>query len=189
MQQRSQGHRRHRCQRAPWLPREPSGGSPYSGGNSLDGQSECSTWHSNQMRVSRESGQSWWTGRGFRVQVNLPTFKDEKAKDTVTYCSWQWDASVYHYCSWADCHLLPCVFRSLQGFPGDLARSLGEDATLGDVLQMLGEHYGIMMTSNTLSKELYSLKQGMGENVTEFRVCLSQQVKILQMEYPGRVQQ
>ena len=28
------------------------------------------------------------TGRGFRVKVNLPTFKDEKAKDAVTYCSW-----------------------------------------------------------------------------------------------------
>ena len=46
-----------------------------------------------------------------------------------------------------------------------------------------------MMTFNALSKELYSLKPGMGENVAEFRVCLSQQVQILQMEYPGRIQQ
>ena len=67
--------------------------------------------------------------------------------------------------------------------------SLGEDATLGDVLWMLDEHYGIVMTFNTLSKELYSLKQGMGENVAEFGVCLSQQVQILQKEYPGRIQQ
>ena len=40
------------------------------------------------MRVSRGSGQLGQTGRGFRVKVNLPTFKDEKAKDAVTYCSW-----------------------------------------------------------------------------------------------------
>ena len=88
-----------------------------------------------------------------------------------------------------DHHLLPYVFRSLQGFPGDLARSLGEDATLGDVLQTLDEQYGIVMTFSALSKELYSLKQGMGENVAEFGVHLSQQVQILQMEYPCRIQQ
>ena len=45
------------------------------------------------------------------------------------------------------------------------------------------------MTFDTLSKELYSLKQGIGENVAEFRVCLSQQVQILQTEYPSRIQQ
>ena len=84
--------------------------------------------------------------------------------------------------------LLPYLFRSLEGFLGVLVRSLGDNATLGDVLCTLGEHYGIMMTFNALSKQLYSLEQGMGENVPEFRVCLSQQVQILQMEYPSRTQ-
>ena len=41
----------------------------------------------------------------------------------------------------------------------------------------------------TLSKELYSLKQGSGENITEFGEHLSQQVQILQSEYLGRIQQ
>ena len=83
--------------------------------------------HSNQMRVSQESGQSGQTGRGFRVKVNLPTFKDEKAKDAVTYHSWHWDMSMCLHCSgWDDhCHLLPYVFRSLQGFPGDLVKEFG----------------------------------------------------------------
>ena len=44
------------------------------------------------------------------------------------------------------------------------------------------------MKFSALSKELYSLKQGLGENVGERGVCLSQQVKILQSEYPGRIQ-
>ena len=39
-----------------------------------------------------------------------------------------------------------------------------------------------MLTFDALSKELYSLKQGMGENVAEFGMHLSQQVQILQME-------
>ena len=141
------------------------------------------------MRVSRESGHSGQTRRGFRVKVNLPTFKDKKARDTVTYHSWHSDMSEFHCSSWDDCHLLPYVFRSLQGFLGDLAGSLDEDATLGDVLQMLDEQYGVMMIFDTLGKELYSLKQGMGENVAEFGVCLSQQVQIVQMECPGRIQQ
>ena len=54
---------------------------------------------------------------------------------------------------------------------------------------MLGEHYGAMMTFDSLSKELYSLKKGMGENMAEFGVCLSQQVQILLTKYPGRIQQ
>ena len=54
---------------------------------------------------------------------------------------------------------------------------------------MLDEHCGVMMTFNALSKELYSLKQGLGENVAEFGMQLSQQVQILQSDYPGRIQQ
>ena len=84
---------------------------------------------------------------------------------------------------------MPYVFRSLQGFLGDLARSLDEDATLDNVPQTLDEHYGVVITFDTLSKELYSLKQGMGQNVAEFRVCLSQQVQILHPEYLSRIQQ
>ena len=76
-----------------------------------------------------------------------------------------------------------------RGLGGDLARSLVKDATLNDILQTLDEHYGMVMTFNTLRKKLYSLKQGSGENVTKFVVHLSQQVQILQSEYLGRIQQ
>ena len=95
-----------------------------------------------------------------------------------------------HFCwsGWDDQHLLPYIFCSLQGFLGNLARSLGKDATLNDILQMLDKHYGVIMMFDALSKELYSLKQGLNENVAEFRVCLLQQVQILQLEYPGRIQ-
>ena len=128
-------------------------------------------------------------GRGIRVKVNLPIFKEEKTKGAVTYHSWQWDIGIFCQPGWNDQHLLPYVFQSLQGFMGELARSLGEDATLSDVLHMLAKHYDIVMMFDTLSKELYSLKQGSGENVTKFGVCLSQQVQILQSEYLGRIQQ
>ena len=96
--------------------------------------------------------------------------------------------AIFHCSGWDNQHLLQDVFRSLQGFPGDLARSLGEDATLTDILQMLDEHYGVVMMFDALSKELYSIKQTSGENVAEFGMHLSQQVQIPQLEYLGRIQ-
>ena len=66
-------------------------------------------------------------------------------------------------------------------------RSLGEDATLGDILQTLNEQYCVVMTFDTLSKELSSLRQETGENVDEFGVCLSQQLQIIKTEYPGHL--
>ena len=54
---------------------------------------------------------------------------------------------------------------------------------------MLDEHYGVVIMFDTLSKEFYSLKQAPAENVAEFGVCLSQQIQILPLEYPGRIQQ
>ena len=87
-----------------------------------------------------------------------------------------------------DQHFLLYVFSSLKGFPGDPARSLGEDATLTDIFQMLDVHYSLVMMFDALSKELYSLKQGSWENVADFGVHLSQ-VQILQSEYLGRIQQ
>ena len=53
---------------------------------------------------------------------------------------------------------------------------------------MLDEHYGFIMTFNALSKELYSLKQGLSESIAEFVIHILQQVQILQSEYPGRIQ-
>ena len=109
-------------------------------------------------------------------------------KDAVTYCLWWWDRAIFHQSGWDDQHLLPYLFHLLQGFLGNLAWSLGEDAILSDMLQTLDEHYGVVTMFNTLSKELYSLKQGLGENVAEYGVHLSQQGQILQSDDQGKIQ-
>ena len=123
------------------------------------------------------------------MKINLLIFKDEKTKDTVPYHLWKWDIAIFHCSGLDDQHLLLYIFWLLQGFPGDLVRSLGEDATLTDIFQMLDEYYGMMMTFDALSREFYSPKQGSIENVAEFRVHLSHQIQILQSEYPERIQQ
>ena len=92
------------------------------------------------------------------MKVNLPIFKDESMKDVVTYCNGMWPTfidlvgmiRIYFLTSSTHC----------KDFWVTLPRSLGKDATLSDVLQTLGKHYGVTMTFSALSKELYSLKQG-----------------------------
>ena len=109
------------------------------------------------MGGSREGNQAGRAGKGIGVKVYLPIFKDEKTKDAVTYHSLRCDVAIFCCMGWDDQRLLPYVFWSLQGFSGDLARSLGEDTTLTNILQMLDEHYGMVMF-DTLSKELPSSK-------------------------------
>ena len=75
------------------------------------------------------------------MKINLPIFKDEDAKDAVTYQSWRWDLTVYRCTGCRNHTLLPHAIRSLQGYPGELVQSSGTDITLDDVLMILDEHY------------------------------------------------
>ena len=61
-------------------------------------------------RTSRGSNRSAPAGKGLQVKVNLPIFRDENAKNVVTYYSWQWDVAIFHQSGWDDQHLLPYVF-------------------------------------------------------------------------------
>ena len=62
---------------------------------------------------------------GAHMKVNLPIFKDEDAKDAVTYQSWRWDLIwCINMCRVQGLHtLLPYAIRSLQGYPGELVWS------------------------------------------------------------------
>ena len=44
---------------------------------------------------------------GAHMKINLPVFKDEDAKDAVTYQSWRWDLTVCWNVGCRDCTLLP----------------------------------------------------------------------------------
>ena len=55
------------------------------------------------------------------MKINLPIFKDEDAKDAVTYQSWRWDLMVYSHVGCRDCTLLPYTIQSLEGYPRELA--------------------------------------------------------------------
>ena len=93
--------------------------------------SSVSSWSD----CSDGSRQSRWSRRHreeMHMKINLPIFKDEDAKDVVTYQSWRWDLMVYQHAGCQDCTLLLYAIRSLQGYPGELVQSSGTDITLDD---------------------------------------------------------
>ena len=91
------------------------------------------------------------------MKINLSIFKEEDAKDAITYQSWRWDLMVYHHVGCRDCTLLPYIIQSLQGYPRELVQSLGMDINLDDVLTILDEHYNNVNALDALNQELFQL--------------------------------
>ena len=120
------------------------------------------------------------------MKINLPIFKDEDAKDAVTYQSWRWDLTVYRHAGCRDRTLLPYAIRSLQGYPGELVQSSGTDITLDDVLTILDEHYNNMKALDALNQELFQMRMADKETVLDWGICLSRHLQILAASFPDR---
>ena len=118
------------------------------------------------------------------MKINLPIFKDEDAKDAVTYQSWRWDLTVYRYAGCRDHTLLPYAIRSLQGYPGELVQSSGTDITLDDILMILDEHYNNVKVLDTLNQELFQMRMADKETVLDLGVHLSKHLQILAASFP-----
>ena len=137
--------------------------------------------HSDSPRCSRH-------GRGHReetcMKINLPIFKDEDAKDAVTYQSWRWDLTVYRHAGCRHCTLLPYAIRSLQGYPGELVWSSGTDITLDEVLTILDEHHNNVKALDALNQELFQMRMADKGTVLDWGVCLSRHLQILAASFP-----
>ena len=118
------------------------------------------------------------------MKINLPIFKDEDAKDAVTYQSWKWDLTVYRHTGCRDCTLLPYTIRSLQGYPGELVWSSGTDITLDDALMILDECYNNVKVLDALNQELFQMRMADKETVLDWGVHLSIHLQILEAFFP-----
>ena len=117
------------------------------------------------------------------MKINLPIFKDEDAKDAVTYQSWRWDLTVYR-CAGCNNHtILPYAIGSLQGYPGELVWSSGTDIILDDVL-ILDEHYDNVKALDVLNQELFQLWMADKETMSDWRICLSRHLQVLAASFP-----
>ena len=101
------------------------------------------------------------------MKINLLVFQDEDTKDAVSYQSWCWDLTVYPHARCQDCTLLPYAIHLLQGYPGELVRSSEMDITLDDVLIILDKHYNNVKALDTLNQELFQLRMGEKEMVSD----------------------
>ena len=113
------------------------------------------------------------------MKINLSIFKDEDAKDAMTYQSSRWNLTMYQCAGCRDGTLLPFAIRSLQGYPVELVQSSGTDITLDDVLTTLDEHY-----NNVLNQELFQLWMTDKEAVLDWDVCLSRHLQVLTASFP-----
>ena len=118
------------------------------------------------------------------MKINLPIFKDENAKDAVTYQSWRWDLTVYQCARCRDCTLLPYAIRSLQGYPGELVWSSGTNITLDDVLMILDKHYNNVKALDVLNQELFQMQMADKESVSDWGVHLYRHLQILAVSFP-----
>ena len=124
--------------------------------------------------------QGRWHGEaGAHMKINLPIFKDEDAKDAVTYQSYRWDLMVY-CCAGCRVHtLLLYAIWSLQGFPRELVWSLGMDITFDDMLTILDEHYKKGKALDALNQELFKLWMVDKETISDWVVCLLRHLQVL----------
>ena len=92
------------------------------------------------------------------------------------YQNWHWDVTVYHCAGCWDCTLLPYVIHSLQGYLGELVRSLGTDIMLDDILTTLDEQYNNVRALDALNQELFQLRMDKKESV-RLGACLSRHLQ------------
>ena len=118
------------------------------------------------------------------MKINLPIFKDEDAKDAVTYQRWRWDLMVYWCAGCKDCTLLPYPIRSLQGYPRELVQSSGMDITLDNVLTILDEHYNNVKALDVLNQELFQLWMADKETMFDWGIHLSRHLQVLATSFP-----
>ena len=80
--------------------------------------------------------------------------------------------------------LLPQVYRSLQGEPGDLARSQNADQTLQQLLVILDNYYDEYQSYDALSRKLYLMAQWKEEMVATCGMRVNKAVWGIRDLYP-----
>ena len=181
-----QGHNRRQRDQQPRSPRFPSPSpdcgfesdrSSISMASSISSCSDCLDGSGCSRQGRRHQEETC-------MKINLPIFKDEDAKDTVTYQSWRWDLTVYRHAGCRDHTLLPYAIRSLQGYLGELVWSSGTDITLDNVLTILDKHYNNVKALDALNQELFQMRMADKEMVSDWGVCLSRHLQILAASFP-----
>ena len=77
----------------------------------------------------------------------------------------------------------PTPFIPYKVTQGELVRSSGTDITLGDILNMLDEHYNNVKALDAFNQELFQLHMGKKETVSDWGVCLLRHLQVLMASF------
>ena len=184
---RGQDHNRHRRDQRPplpWLPL-PSLDHAFESDRSSLLTTLLMSSRSDRSEGSQHSRCGRWHQEdGAHMKINLPVFKDEDAKDVVTYQSLRWDLTVYLHLGCRVHTLLPYAIQSLQGYPGELVWSSSMDIMLDGALTILDKHYNNVKALDALNQELFQLRMADKETVLDWGVHLSRHLQVLAASFP-----
>ena len=165
-------------------------GAPRRGGGPstpLPAPGDHSGYESDTSRTADTRGPSRRRGgnnNNNHGKIDLPIFKNEDAKDGITYMAWRHDVRLYRMQGVPDRVLLPRVYRSLQGPPGDLARGLGLNVSLPEMIEYLDQYYGNSLGYDQLMGGLYTMVWKDGESVEDLATRLDRHLILCAGSYP-----
>ena len=91
--------------------------------------------------------------------------------DTVAYEMWKNTIGYFHLSGRTNEIIMPMAYQSLEG---DMAHHIMIQGpmALQQLIVRLDNTYRVVVDEDTLTKELYSIKQGSGESVNHFDTCI-----------------
>lgn len=121
----------------------------------------------------------------------LPVFSGQENKGDVTYEVWSYEVKCLQNSLTVPNHiLLQAIRTSLRGDARSMITSLGENATVADILNKLDGYYGLVSTCETLMQNFFSDFQKESETVVQYgsrlEQTLSRALRDSNMEQPAR---
>ncbi|XP_033731308.1 uncharacterized protein LOC117320935 [Pecten maximus] len=109
----------------------------------------------------------------------IPPFSGEDLKGDVTFGEWRYEVRcLQHDPDISQNLLMQAIRRSLKGVARRMLRSLGETATVGDILEKLDTLFGDVSTNGMIMQEFFSCYQLKDESVTNFGCRLENMLQV-----------
>ena len=110
------------------------------------------------------------------------------ANADVTYKIWHFDVQGWLN-QYDEVSMYPHIFSSLQGYPGEWARSLpgGMNIPLDELLRCMDCTFGNLRNYDSLIRSLYEICQKEHETVEEYMLRVHEAVAVVKCSYPHQV--
>ena len=102
-------------------------------------------------------------------QPKLPVFSGHESKTDVSYEVWSFEVKCLRNSQTVPEHIiLQAIRTSLRGSARNMITTLGENATVTDILEKLHDYYGTVSSCETLMQNFYSDSQKDDESIVDY---------------------